>query len=159
MWHDFLAIQLILLQEYIDYAVRPSPYPSSLEKNIQFDSTNWSFCLFQTRFLQATQAVKIQFEIDKKIQFVELDFSNQIFQKSSGDGLGVSILQGQRKALIFFKFFGPCKDHLISKCPLDVFKSTKKFKKVKIESSNLQYNGGFQLLDLIIRELKSHMIC
>ena len=36
---------------------------------------NWIFCLFRIRFLQAIQAVKIQFKIDKKSSS-----SNQIFQ-------------------------------------------------------------------------------
>ena len=50
-------------------------------------STNWIFSLFQTGFL-------LLFEIDfcrLKIQFVELDFSKSIFQKSSTDQQGVSI--------------------------------------------------------------------
>ena len=33
-------------------------------------------------------AVKIKFEIDKKIKFVQLDFSNSFFQKSSADQQG-----------------------------------------------------------------------
>ena len=47
------------------------------------------FCLFQTAFLQATQAVKIKFEIDKKSSS-KINFMNQRFQKSSADGQGVS---------------------------------------------------------------------
>ena len=40
--------------------------------------------------MKATQAVKIQFEIHRlKIQFVELDFSKLIFQKSSNRGKGL----------------------------------------------------------------------
>ena len=49
---------------------------------------NGIFCLIPTRFLQATQAVKIQFEINKKFRFVKLNFSNQRFQNSSGDEQG-----------------------------------------------------------------------
>ena len=37
------------------------------------------------KFLQATQAVNIKFEIDLKIHFVELDFLKLIFQKLSTD--------------------------------------------------------------------------
>ena len=49
---------------------------------------------FRNLFLQATQAVKIQFEIPRlKIQFVKLDFSELNFQKSSPDQQGVSVSQ------------------------------------------------------------------
>ena len=110
MWHDFLAIQLILLQEYIDYAVRPSPYPSSLEKNIQFDSTNWSFCLFQTRFLQATQAVKIQIDIDKKSSSLNLifqtrDFKNQVEMDKQGEKTPVKRPQNRNVTFLFHHNF------------------------------------------------------
>ena len=54
----------------------------------------------KTKFLQATQAVKIQIEIDKKFRFVELDFSNQRFRNSSGDE------QGDRDQEIFLDFDG-----------------------------------------------------
>ena len=46
----------------------------------------------QTEFFQATQAVKIQFEINRlKIQFAELNFSKLIFRKSSTDQQGDSV--------------------------------------------------------------------
>ena len=53
---------------------------SKFEKS---SSTNWIFCLFRTRFLQATQVVKIWFEIDKKpsssnLIFQTRDFKNQM---------------------------------------------------------------------------------
>ena len=55
---------------------------------------NWIFSLFQTGFLlPVVQPAKINFEIDfcrLKIQFVEIDFLNLIFQKSSTDGQGES---------------------------------------------------------------------
>ena len=57
-------------------------------------STNWIFSLFRTGFLLST---KTNLEIDfcrLKMQFVELDFSNLIFQKSSTDQ------QGERLSLI-----------------------------------------------------------
>ena len=56
----------------------------------QVQRTGFLACKNQFRnwFLQATQAVKIQFEID---QFDELDFSKLIFQKSSTDQQGASL--------------------------------------------------------------------
>ena len=42
----------------------------------------------RTWFLQATQAVKIKFKNRLKSKFIELDFSNSIFQKSSIDQQG-----------------------------------------------------------------------
>jgi hypothetical protein len=53
---------------------------------------NWIFSLFQTGFLLPVYPAKINIEIDfwrLKIQFVELDFYNLIFQKSSTDQQGV----------------------------------------------------------------------
>ena len=48
--------------------------------------TNWIFSLLPNWCLQTKQAAKIKFEIHRlKIQSVELDFSNLIFQKSSTD--------------------------------------------------------------------------
>ena len=54
-------------------------------------STNWIFSLFQTGVLLPVQPAKINFEIDfsrLKLQFVELEFSNLIFQNSSTDQQG-----------------------------------------------------------------------
>ena len=51
-----------------------------LEKS---SSKKWIFSLFQIGFLLPVKPAKINFEIDfcrLKIQFVELDFSNLIFQ-------------------------------------------------------------------------------
>ena len=40
---------------------------------------NWIFFLVWTEFLQATQAVKIQFKLGKKIQFFKLEsVKNQV---------------------------------------------------------------------------------
>ena len=53
---------------------------------------NWIFSLFRTGFLLPVQHAKISFEIDfcrLRIKFVELDFYNLIFQKSSEDQKGV----------------------------------------------------------------------
>ena len=47
---------------------------------------NSIFCLFQTRILQATQAVKTYFKLlRQKFQFIKLGFSNSIFQNPSTD--------------------------------------------------------------------------
>ena len=52
--------------------------------------TNWIFSLLPNWCLQTKQAAKIKFEIHRlKIQSVELDFSNLIFQKSSTDQQGI----------------------------------------------------------------------
>ena len=63
-----------------------SPCPSALDFwKIEFEkssSMNWIFSPFRTGFLQATQAVKIQFEID-----VELDFSKIECRRTGGIGL------------------------------------------------------------------------
>ena len=51
-------------------------------------STNWIFSLFGTWFLLPVYPTKINFKTDfcsLKIQFVELDFYNLIFQKSNTD--------------------------------------------------------------------------
>ena len=53
--------------------------------------TNWIFSLFKTGFLLPVRPAKINLEIifcRLKIQFVELDFSNLIFQNSSTDQQG-----------------------------------------------------------------------
>ena len=60
----------------------------NLEKS---SSTNWIFSLFQTEFLLSVLPEKINYEIDfcrLKIQFIELKFSNLIFQNSSADQQG-----------------------------------------------------------------------
>ena len=57
---------------------------------------NWIFSLFPTGFLLPVQPAKINFEIDfcrLKIQFVEIDFYNLIFQKSSADQQGLCWLE------------------------------------------------------------------
>ena len=56
---------------------------------------NWIFSLFRTGFLLPVQPAKINLEIDfcrLKIQFVQLDFFNLIFQNSSTDQQGVCVL-------------------------------------------------------------------
>ena len=60
---------------------------------------NLIFRLFQTGFLQATQAVKIKFEIDKKIKFKNQVCEIQIFKKSSTDRQEVQVSILQKKAL------------------------------------------------------------
>ena len=53
--------------------------------------TNWIFSLFRTEFLLPVKPAKINFEFDfcrLKIQLVEFDFSNLIFQNSSTDQEG-----------------------------------------------------------------------
>jgi hypothetical protein len=70
-----------------------------LEKS---SSTNRIFSLFQTGFLLLWPA-EINFKIDfcrLKIQFVELDFSNLIFQKSSANGQGIRVTVGANRGLI-----------------------------------------------------------
>ena len=42
---------------------------------------NWIFLQVWTGFLQATKAVKIQFKLRKKIQFIKLEISNSIMSK------------------------------------------------------------------------------
>ena len=76
------------------------PYPSVLDflkiKLEKSNLTNWIFSLFRTGLLPPAQPGKINFEIDfcrSKIQFLELDFSNLIFQKSSTDGQCVRLLK------------------------------------------------------------------
>ena len=48
-----------------------------------FEKSSFKKQFQRTGFLQATQAVKIQFKVD-----IELDFSNSIFQKLSAEGQG-----------------------------------------------------------------------
>ena len=59
--------------------------PCTLKNQVQW--TGFLTCKnqFQNWFLQSTQAVKIQFEIDLKSSSIELDFSNWIFQKVQMD--------------------------------------------------------------------------
>ena len=68
------------------YGKKPT-YWSTLDlKKIKFE--NWMdliFCLFQTWILQATQVVKVKFENRQRIKFIQLDFSNSIFEISSAD--------------------------------------------------------------------------
>ena len=47
--------------------------------------TNFIFDLFQIWFLLPVLPAKFNFETDQKIKFIQLDFSNSIFQKSSAD--------------------------------------------------------------------------
>ena len=87
----------------------------NLEKS---SSTNWIFSLFRTEFLLPAQPSKINFEIDfcrLKIQFVELDFSNSIFQNSSTDQQGDCLLYwtGLNRFLGCLSRIS-CPEHLIS---------------------------------------------
>ena len=72
-----------------------TPYPSLLDGKINFEVMYFYFLVyFDVDFYCI--ACKINFEIDfcrLKIQFLELDFSNLIFQTSSTDGWGVSLIQ------------------------------------------------------------------
>ena len=65
---------------------------------------------FQNWFLQATLAVKIKFKIDQKIQFIKLDFSKLIFQKSSIDQQGDRVTRSRAECPdgIFAKFTDKC---------------------------------------------------
>ena len=64
-----------------------TPYWSVLDVwKIKFNKLDTNFTQFQTGFLQATKAVKIKFEIDKKIRVLNL-----VFQKSSSDQQEVSL--------------------------------------------------------------------
>jgi hypothetical protein len=53
------------------------------------------FCLFQTGFLQTTQAVKIKFEIDKKIKFKN-QFRELEISKSSAEQQGAVMPEGEK---------------------------------------------------------------
>ena len=66
---------------------------------IQVQWTGFLACKNQFRnwFLQATQAVKIQ--------FVELDFFKLIFQKSSTDQQGVRVESAESIYFVFFRYF------------------------------------------------------
>ena len=73
------------LQSYADHLIMLTYLYLIFEKS---GSMNWIFSLFLTGFLLPVPA-KINFKIDfcrLKIQFVELEFSNLIFQKSSTNG-------------------------------------------------------------------------
>ena len=79
--HPWLMYQISVYGSTFDTY---TPYWSALDfGKIKFEKPSWTnltFSLFRTWILQATQAVKIKFEIDKKSRL-----SNLIFQKSSTD--------------------------------------------------------------------------
>ena len=63
----------------------------NLEKS---SSTNWIFSLFRTKFLLHVHPAKFNFDFDfcrLKIRFVDLKFSNLIFQNSSTDQQGARV--------------------------------------------------------------------
>ena len=53
-------------------------YCQSRDRTYWLLFTNLILCLFQTGFLQATQAVKIKFEIDKKSSQISISWTRQI---------------------------------------------------------------------------------
>ena len=63
---------------------RVSPYLSALDFwKIKLNELD--FLSFSNLIFAGYTGVKFKFEIDKKIKFIQLDFSNSIFQKSSAD--------------------------------------------------------------------------
>ena len=83
--HIFINVDKILREKQTLPFYPPVDLYLISEKSIFFfySAANWIFSLFQTGFLMTMQPPKINYEIDfrrLKIQFVELDFYNLIFQ-------------------------------------------------------------------------------
>ena len=76
----------------IQTKIQLSPYWSALDFwKIEFEKSSWMnliFGLFQTWILQATQAVKIKFEIDQKSSSANLTFQTRFFKDQAQINMG-----------------------------------------------------------------------